>query len=277
MYYLRDKAKIVALEEDWGRVIVIDSLAEADSEDTGQVIVAGSHGSDFAARYAALFLPFGLILNDAGKGMDDAGISGLPVLEAMGVLGATVDCMTARIGEGQDAYQNGCISAVNNLARSAGIEVGQEVAEAANRMLAAKRYASSKSKAEEIYRDEMGRIFLSDTITCLNDTHRGAVVVCGSHCAWTTFHWVKSIDLKGIILNDAGRGKEDAGISGLPRYQAANISAAAVDCMTARIGHAKDAWEFGLVSAANELAEELGVTPGLEVRQAAMRMLMKKS
>jgi hypothetical protein len=270
-----EKDKRVVLEEMGGRIIVMDSAAQMGPEDAGQVVVAGSHGSEFAARYVAKHLPLGVILNDAGKGKNNAGISGLAVLDAMNILGATVDCLTARIGEGDDTYESGIISAVNQLARAADVEVGMAAAEAAKLMLMRKKAGGAVYATPVVYDDEGGRIVLADTISYLNMSHSGCVVVSGSHCAHTTYAWVKDFGLKGIFLNDAGKGKDNQGISGLPIYDHAGIPAASVDCMTAVIGDARDAWESGLVSAANRLAKELKVIERMPVREAAMNMITK--
>ena len=268
-----EKEKKVVQEEEWGKVITMDSAAQMGQDETGQVAVAGSHGAEFAARHVARHLPFGVILNDAGKGKNNAGISGLPVLEAMGILGATVDCMTARIGEGDDNYYSGIISAVNDKAKAAGVRVGITVIEAARIMLMAKKSGRIAYATPVVYEDDCGRIVLADTISYLNESHRGCLVVGGSHCAHTTYDWVKNLGLKGIFLNDAGKGKDNQGISGLPVYDRAGIPAAAIDCMTAMIGDARDAWETGLVSAANKLAAGLGVDEGMAVQKAAMKIL----
>ena len=268
-----EKEKRVVREEEWGKIITMDSIAQIGQEETGQVVVAGSHGSAPAARHAAQHLPFGLILNDAGKGKKDAGISGLPTLEAMGILGATVDCMTGRIGDGFDNYESGIISVINAKAKAAGVRVGMLVVEAASLILAAKKSVAAAREAFVIYEDEGSRIVLTDTISYLNESHRGSVVVGGSHCAETTYVFVKDLGLKGIFLNDAGKGKDSQGISGLPVYDRAGIAAAAVDSMTAIIGDARDAWESGLISAVNNLAATAGVQNGMRVQEAAKKAL----
>lgn len=268
-----EKEKKVVQEEEWGKVIAMDSAAQMGQDETGQVVVAGSHGAEFAARHVARFIPFGVILNDAGKGKNNAGISGLPVLEAMGILGATVDCMTGRIGEGDDNYYSGIISAVNNKAKTAGVHAGMTVIEAARIMLTAKKSGRVPYATPVVYEDDCGRIVLADTISYLNESHRGCVVVSGSHCAHTTYDWVKDLGVKGIFLNDAGKGKDNQGISGLPVYDRAGIPAAAIDCMTAMIGDARDAWESGLVSAANNMAGRVGLKEGMRVEEAAIRIL----
>ena len=267
------KDKKVVQEEECGKVITMDSAAEIGEDETGQVVVAGSHGAEFAARHVARYLPFGVILNDAGKGKNNAGISGLPVLEAMNILGATVDCMTARIGEGDDNYYDGVISAVNDKAKKAGVHAGMTVVEAARIMLTAKKSGRVSYGTPVAYEDDCGRIVLADTISYLNESHRGCVVVSGYHCAHTTYDWVKNLGLKGIFLNDAGKGKDNQGISGLPVYDRTGIPAAAIDCMTAMIGDARDAWESGLVSAANNTAAGVGVGEGMAVQKAAMKIL----
>lgn len=270
------KNKMVFPGDMGGSIVVMDSAAMIGPEDEGQVVVAGSHGSDLAARLVARRLPLGVILNDAGKGKRNAGISGLPVLDAMNIPGATVDCLTARIGEGEDTYECGIISAVNDLARATGVEVGMTAARAAKLMLGRKKAGRDVQKTQVAHDGENGRIVLADTISYLNETHRGCVVVSGSHCAHTTYSWVKDFGLRGIFLNDAGKGKDNQGISGLPIYDCAGMPAAAVDCRTAMIGDAGDAWENGLVSAANKLAMELRVMERMPVREAAMNMLKEK-
>jgi len=269
------RGKRVVLKKDWGLVLVMDSAAEITQDEKGQIVIAGSHGADLAARYVSRFEPFGVILNDAGKGKDDAGISGLPILDAMDILGATVDSMSARIGEGDDNYQNGSISAINLKAKQAGLRVGMTVKEAAALMLTAKKQTGSVSFTSTAFQNESGRIILAASVTKLNQNHKGAVIVCGSHCAHNTYDYAKDIGLKGIFLNDAGKGKDNQGISGLPLYDRGGISACAIDCMSARIGDAQDAWESGIVSAVNKLAVRCGVREGMRVQTAAKKLLVK--
>jgi len=260
-------------KEGFGKITIMDTAAQMGSEETGQVVVIGSHGAESTAFHITRYFPFGVILNDAGKGKNNAGISGLSVLEAINILGATVDCMTASIGDGADNYSSGIISAVNDRASVAGIKVGMKVAEACLKMLIAKNSARPLYATEVVYESENGRIILADSISFLNKKHQGCVVVSGSHCAHTTFEWVKDLGLKGIFLNDAGKGKDNQGISGLPLYDRAGIPAASVDCMTAMIGNARDAWENGMISAANEIATKKGVIAGMVVQEGAKKFL----
>ena len=269
---MQEEKKVVQ-EEGWGKVIILNSAVQVGPDGTGQVLVVGSHGSELAARYVVRYLPFGVILNDAGKGKNNAGISGLSILESMYILGATVDCMTARIGEGHDNYYSGIISAVNDKAKAAGVNIGMTAIEAARIMLAAKKSSLINSPTPVVYEDGHGRIVLADTISYLNTSHRGCVVVSGSHCARTTFEWIKDLGLKGIFLNDAGKGKDNQGISGLPVFDQAGIPAATIDCMSAMIGNARDAWDSGVISAVNESAAKRGVIQRMAVQEAARKVL----
>jgi len=118
-------------------IILIDSVAHADISHKESIIVCGSHGGESAARYLFQFSPGGAIFNDAGKGKDDAGISGLKLLQSYLVPAATVDTFSAVIGDSKDTYESGRISAVNDEASKCGIVIGMHAKEAANKMLCA--------------------------------------------------------------------------------------------------------------------------------------------
>ncbi|MBT4267224.1 MAG: hypothetical protein HOD85_23725 [Deltaproteobacteria bacterium] len=142
----------------------MDSGAAVSAADKGQIVVAGSHCSEFAARYVAKFEPFGIVLHDAGRGKNDAGISGLPLFQALGTLAAAVDGMSAHIGEGEDTYNHGRISALNQKASDAGVEIGMPVKETARLMFKAKEQAVKVSDTAVVLENESGRVILADTI-----------------------------------------------------------------------------------------------------------------
>ena len=66
---------------------------------------------------------------------------------------------------------------------------------------------------------------------------------------------------------DAGVGKDRAGIAGLVYLEAIGMAAAAVDCMSARIGDGRSMWESGMISHMNSLATQMGVACGMRVRE----------
>lgn len=118
-----------------GGIVVVDTISYVSEEDEGYVIVGGSHFGKICGEQTSKFKPKGVILNDAGKGKDDAGIQGLYVLEKEGIPGASVSAMSARIGDGFSSYKEGEISYLNDPAERLGIMLGMKAKEAAKKML----------------------------------------------------------------------------------------------------------------------------------------------
>ena len=117
----------VALEGSGAQVWLLDSASLVSQEDRGEIIVTGSHGGvvggdpSRALKTGARVAVF----NDAGVGIDDAGVARLPLLERLGTAAVTVDCMTARIGNAVSALETGVISRGNAAARALGARKGQ--------------------------------------------------------------------------------------------------------------------------------------------------------
>jgi len=118
----------VLQEAPWRRrIVLIDSASLISAEDAGQIIVTASHGALVGgnARMALQADGFAAVFNDAGVGIDDAGISRLPALDGRGVAGLTVSAASARIGDAASAYADGVISHVNETAQRRGARVGE--------------------------------------------------------------------------------------------------------------------------------------------------------
>lgn len=108
------------------RAWLLDSNSLVTPDDAGAIIVTGSHGGLLGGRpeTAVKYDVFAALYNDAGGGIDDAGFSRLPALDARGIAGATVDAISARIGEARSTYDTGIISRVNNTAKALGAQAG---------------------------------------------------------------------------------------------------------------------------------------------------------
>ncbi len=132
---LVDRGLRVVAEVGQGRVILVDSMSFAGSDNRADVLCAGSHGGRVNAERLLSVRPRGALFNDGGGARDASGLSGLAVLDEAGVAAACVDAMSARIGDPASTYADGVVSAVNQAARRAGVVVGQPAAEAARRML----------------------------------------------------------------------------------------------------------------------------------------------
>jgi hypothetical protein len=112
-------------------------------------------------------------------------------------------------------------------------------------------------------------ILTVDSITRVGTEAAGAVVVNGSHGGIYAAYLAARLRVAAAIFNDAGVGRDRAGIAGLDYLEALGIPAAAVGHDTARIGDGADMVERGLVTHANAAAEVLGCRPGLACRTAA--------
>ena len=107
------------------QTFVIDSISAVTHEMRGQIVVTGSHGGISAAHLALAHPPGLAVFNDAGMGLDNAGVKGLEILNAAGVAACTVSHETARIGEAQSTLATGRISKVNSRAAEYGVRAGQ--------------------------------------------------------------------------------------------------------------------------------------------------------
>jgi len=107
----------------------LDSVGKVEPADAGRILVIGSHGALLGGRpESALGVDAAAaVFNDAGIGADHIGITRLPVLAERGVPAATVDCMTARIGDGRSMWESGLISHANAIAETMRIVRGMSV------------------------------------------------------------------------------------------------------------------------------------------------------
>lgn len=115
-------------------------------------------------------------------------------------------------------------------------------------------------------------VALLDSITKLEEEHRGVIVVAGSHGGLYAGYCAAKGGVRGVILNDAGIGRDRAGISALAYLDRAGIAAATVGSMSCHICNAEDAWRSGVISHINEHAAHLGCAAGQSVVQCSTAM-----
>jgi hypothetical protein len=116
------------LGDRWCLLRLADSVTEAVDDGAGQVLVTGSHGGLSAGRFALQARPALAVFNDAGVGLDGAGIAGLPLLEAAGIAACAVAHDSARIGEAASTRASGVVSHANLQARALGLLPGTALA-----------------------------------------------------------------------------------------------------------------------------------------------------
>lgn len=256
-------------------IVTAESVTQLDHV-AGKVLVAGSHGGIIAAYLGAKAGAHALILNDAGLGKDRAGIAGLFNLEEIGMAAAAVDCMSARIGDGADMLARGIVSHANVYAALCGVAAGQSCLEAAKRLRdAAPPRSGPPPYAEGRWRlagrppeaGDLPEVWALDSVGMVVSEDAGRILVIGSHGA---LHGGRpetalGVDAAAAVFNDAGVGADRIGISRLPVLAARGIPAAAVDCMSARIGDGRSMWDTGRLSHVNTAASQRGAAPGMSV------------
>lgn len=117
-------------------------------------------------------------------------------------------------------------------------------------------------------------LFVVDSIAVAEPAMAGGVVVCGSHGGRSAAHYVLALPVKplAVFFNDAGIGKDGAGIVGLSMLQAVNTIAATYSHESARIGEAADGLENGIISRVNAAGEKAGLAPGQRVAEQVARL-----
>ena len=120
----------------------------------------------------------------------------------------------------------------------------------------------------------MRALFLIDSITEITPTMSGAVIVSGSHGGRSVSVYALEIQPHpyAVFFNDAGIGKEDAGIVALGHLEQAGVICAAYSHNSARIGEAADGLTRGVISATNRLAHAIGIRTGASVVAAVERL-----
>ncbi len=113
----------------------------------------------------------------------------------------------------------------------------------------------------------LGRpLLLLDSIAAVAPGAAGQVVVSGSHGGASAARYALAARPLLTVFNDAGGGKDDAGIVGLAMLQAEGLAAVTVAHTSARIGEARSTLDEGVVSQANAAAVALGAKNGQRLR-----------
>ncbi len=126
-------------------------------------------------------------------------------------------------------------------------------------------------KEEQIVKKQEGkfRIIVTNTAGSYDENNKNDVVIDGSHFGVNSAKMAVDAAVKGRIGNDAGIGKNSAGIAGLNILEKVGIPSAAVSSMSAKIGVGMSTWDTGQVSTVNESARKIGVKVGMTTKEAA--------
>ena len=111
-----------------------------------------------------------------------------------------------------------------------------------------------------------------DSITELGPQDAGCIAVSGSHGGVSSARYAIAARPWVSVFNDAGVGKDAAGIAALALLQRENLAGCTVSHASARIGDARSTHDDGIISHANALARALGLEPGLRWTEAMNRL-----
>ena len=261
-------------------VLVVDTVTKLTATHTGAVLVGASHCGVYAVHLAARARVRALILTDAGIGLEGAGIGGLGWAEQFSLPVAAAGHMSCRIADGEDVMANGIIQHVNKMAAGLNCHIGLSVADCAERMRQAEDVRDTPpdyGEARFLIDITAGQIDVvgCDSISLLLPEDAGRFAVTASHGALLggrVEDGLVDMALAGVTFNDAGIGKDDAGIARLSVLDDRGIPAATVDTLTARIGDAQSNWQTGMLSRVNGMAELLGVETGMTTQAFAARV-----
>ena len=106
----------------------------------------------------------------------------------------------------------------------------------------------------------------------LREEHRLHVAVSGSYGGRYNACNAAKWPVRAVIMNDAGIGKDDAGILGLEFLDRIKMAAATADAMTCHIGDGEHMLAHGIVSHVNKTAAAFGCAVGQGVRECAELM-----
>ncbi len=244
---------------------LLDSITDATDTTVGKIVVSGSHGGMYPAAVASLARARAALFNDAGIGLDQAGVEGVLALADAGMAAAGVDCNTCHIGSARDTLERGIISVVNPIATSLGLTVGMSATKALELLANVPQpHATLKPYAEARQTVTIGADGLTaellDSASLVNASDTGKIVITGSHGGLIGFDPTRAIKapVRIAVFNDAGFGADNIGTTRLPALEARTIAAVTVSCETARIGDAASALETGIISALNPSAQQAG-------------------
>ena len=111
-----------------------------------------------------------------------------------------------------------------------------------------------------------------DSITELGPQDAGCLAVSGSHGGLSSARFALAAQPLLAVFNDAGIGRDGAGIAGLAWLQARGVAACTVSHLSARIGEAHSTLADGIISHCNAQAAALGVQAGQSCAEVIERL-----
>ena len=121
---------------------------------------------------------------------------------------------------------------------------------------------------EILFTDNSRNTVLMDSISYVSADNRGDIIISGSHGGTSSAGYAVDAEVAAAFFNDAGGGKNGAGIKGLGELEKNNIIASAASHESAEIANALDTYQNGIITYSNGCAEKAGIRPGMRVAEA---------
>ena len=252
-------------------IVLVDSINQLDASGQGKSVIAGSHGGHYPAYKAAVQRARAVILNDAGGALDESGTACLDYCEKIGMAAAVVAHTSARRGDAASMVEAGTISKANAVDRASGCRIGMSCVEAATLLKAAPIAIGEPPPYEEtrfVIIDEAPRVICIDSASLVKPEDAGHIVITGSHGGLIGGRREKAFNVDAVLtaFNDAGVGRDQAGIGRLAPLNDRGIAAVTVSHLTARMGDSRSTYNDGKISYANNIARELGASVGAPLK-----------
>jgi hypothetical protein len=117
------------------------------------------------------------------------------------------------------------------------------------------------------------RVVVLDSMSQVEDVDSGQIVIAASNGGKESGRLAVLAGCACAVFNDAGVGKDRAGIAGLVGMDRAGIPGAAVSHTSAEISDGMDTWRNGVLSHVNDAAQAAGLAVGMRVRDAVLLLL----
>jgi hypothetical protein len=114
------------------------------------------------------------------------------------------------------------------------------------------------------------KVIAMDSISYVDAADAGGIVISASHGGASSGEYANRQKLAAVFFNDAGVGKDNAGIAALALLK---VPAGTVSHLSARIGDVDDTWRNGVISHLNDAARRAGVKEGQRLQDAVAKLL----
>lgn len=257
------------------------SATQLGPEAKDAVAVIGSQGTVGPALWAAQAGVRAVILNDAGVGKDNAGITALDYCRKLRLAAACIAAKSARISDGEDMMVRGVISHANDHAEACGVTAGQACRDAAKALRQAAPFSGTPDAGDAPQRHLLAKsngvkVWGLDTSGLMTDEDAGHILLTGSHAGLVGGDPAsanRGVMFRAIIHNDAGIGPDDSSTSRLPVLDGLGLAGATVSAASARISDARSTYEDGVLSLVNDTARAAGGAAGMAARDFVARLL----